>query len=425
MNMSSRIFPTEIGVQPVQGRGRQDNYKTQRTPQPVIQADYIKTNQEPRPTAVLTAVAVTTHLCMACLVPDKPSMMDYMFNNLQAFILECGRANGIPKRRQGHTQRTTKSHSSKTRIRDSTTLTGLQQQQPRKCRTTTPNTTWPNTHLQGTSRTQLRNHTQRETSLATMDHTTRCVDHQPLRSTLRWLHQLRTTPGTQLRRSNRRIRRSTTVHATTAQESTESRTTHAEMHLVRQGYRTRSDESTHGEETTTGLQIRPRTTEQDNRNPKFTTLLETTGLRPPSQSPRLPQRDAGQQTNAEDDVPQPPPSKQARTTAGPVLPSTRPTTGSSSSQLPDSPMATSPTTRRHPPVPAPPTTTKPRRSNATNEGSKDERRNYCQDDRTRHYRTTITTTTDPHDRSNQTTRRNYNPIAHQRRPRRTTTTNRF
>ena len=75
----------------VQGKGRQNNYKTQRTRQPVIQVDfaYIKTNQEPRPPEVLTAVDVTTQLCMACLVPDKSSMMDYMINNLQAFILEC------------------------------------------------------------------------------------------------------------------------------------------------------------------------------------------------------------------------------------------------------------------------------------------------------------------------------------------------
>ena len=63
-----------------QGKGRQDNYKTQRSRLPVIQVDfaYIKANQEQRPTAVLTAVDVTTQLCMACLVPDKPSMMDYM-----------------------------------------------------------------------------------------------------------------------------------------------------------------------------------------------------------------------------------------------------------------------------------------------------------------------------------------------------------
>ena len=81
-------------------RGRQDNYKTQRTRQPVIQVDfanfaYVKTNREPRPTAAQTAVDVTTQLCVACLVPDKSSMMDYMTNNLQAFIRECGRTNGI------------------------------------------------------------------------------------------------------------------------------------------------------------------------------------------------------------------------------------------------------------------------------------------------------------------------------------------
>ena len=32
---------------------------------------------------------------MAVLVPDKPSMMDYMVNNLQAFIFERGRTQGI------------------------------------------------------------------------------------------------------------------------------------------------------------------------------------------------------------------------------------------------------------------------------------------------------------------------------------------
>ena len=81
----------------VQGRGRQDNYETQRTRQPVIQVDfaYIKTSQDSRPTAVLTAVDVTTQLCVACLVPDKSSMMAYMTNNLQAFVLECSRTNRI------------------------------------------------------------------------------------------------------------------------------------------------------------------------------------------------------------------------------------------------------------------------------------------------------------------------------------------
>ena len=32
---------------------------------------------------------------MAVMVPDKPSMMEYMVNNLQAFIFECRRTQGI------------------------------------------------------------------------------------------------------------------------------------------------------------------------------------------------------------------------------------------------------------------------------------------------------------------------------------------
>ena len=81
----------------VQGKGRQDNYKKQQSRQPVIQVDfaYIKSQQDPKTTPVLTAVDVTTQLCMAVLVPDKSSMMDYMINNLQAFIFECGRTQGI------------------------------------------------------------------------------------------------------------------------------------------------------------------------------------------------------------------------------------------------------------------------------------------------------------------------------------------
>ena len=80
-----------------QGKGRQDNYKKQQSRQPVIQVDfaYIKSQQDPKTTPVLTAVDVTTQLCMAVLVPDKASMMDYMVNNLQAFIFECGRTQGI------------------------------------------------------------------------------------------------------------------------------------------------------------------------------------------------------------------------------------------------------------------------------------------------------------------------------------------
>ena len=80
----------------VQGKGRQDNYKKQQSRQPVIQVDfaYIKSQQDPKTIPVLTAVDVTTQLCMAVMVPDIPSMMDYMVNNLQAFIFECGRTQG-------------------------------------------------------------------------------------------------------------------------------------------------------------------------------------------------------------------------------------------------------------------------------------------------------------------------------------------
>ena len=81
----------------VQGKGRQDIYKKQQSRQPVIQVDfaYIKSQQDPTTIPVLTTVDATTQLCMAVMVPDKPSMMDYMINNLQAFIFECGRTQGV------------------------------------------------------------------------------------------------------------------------------------------------------------------------------------------------------------------------------------------------------------------------------------------------------------------------------------------
>ena len=81
----------------VQGKGRQDNYKKQQSRKPIIQVGfaYINSQQDPKTIPVLTAVDVTTQLCMAVLFPDKPSMMDYMINDLQAFIFECGRTHGI------------------------------------------------------------------------------------------------------------------------------------------------------------------------------------------------------------------------------------------------------------------------------------------------------------------------------------------
>ena len=81
----------------VQGKGGQDYYKKQQSRQPAIQVDfaYIKSQQDPKTIPVLPAVDVTTRLCMAVMVPDKPSLMDYMVNNLQAFSFECGRTQGI------------------------------------------------------------------------------------------------------------------------------------------------------------------------------------------------------------------------------------------------------------------------------------------------------------------------------------------
>ena len=77
---------------------RQLNYKKQQSRQPVIQVDffaYIKSQQDPKTIPVLTAVDVATQVCMAAMVPDKPSMMDHMVNHLQTFIFERGRTQGI------------------------------------------------------------------------------------------------------------------------------------------------------------------------------------------------------------------------------------------------------------------------------------------------------------------------------------------
>ena len=79
----------------VQGKGRQDNYKQHQSRHSILQVDfaYIKSQQDLKTMPVLTAVDV--ELCMAVLVPDKPSMMDYITNSLQAFIFECGRTQGM------------------------------------------------------------------------------------------------------------------------------------------------------------------------------------------------------------------------------------------------------------------------------------------------------------------------------------------
>ena len=54
-----------------------------------------QSQQDPKTIPVLTAVDDTTQLCVAEMIPEKPSMMDYMVNNLQAFTFERGRTQGI------------------------------------------------------------------------------------------------------------------------------------------------------------------------------------------------------------------------------------------------------------------------------------------------------------------------------------------
>ena len=136
------------------------------------------------------------------------------------------------------------------------------------------------------------------------------------------------------------------------------------MHLARKSFRNRRKlrrngirrtKSTNSTETTTGLQIQPRTVEQSFRR---TTGTTTEHLQPivrntvgHASEKRRPTQDFGQQTNATDDIVAEPATKQQRTTPPPRLPST---STSSSRPLPDSPMATSPTGRQHPPLPAPP-----------------------------------------------------------------------
>ena len=83
-------------------------------------------------------------------------------------------------------------------------------------------------------------------------------------------------------------------------------------------------------------------------NPSFATLLDT--QLQPSEKRRSTQ-DFRPQTNAMDDIVAEPATKQQCTTPPPRLPST---STSSSRPLPDSPMDTSPTGRQHPPLPAPP-----------------------------------------------------------------------
>ena len=81
----------------VQSRGRQTSHQQQTPRQPIIQVDftYIKTYEDKWPVPILTAIEIQTCMAMATMLTDKKGQFAYAQTSLQAFILECGRAEGI------------------------------------------------------------------------------------------------------------------------------------------------------------------------------------------------------------------------------------------------------------------------------------------------------------------------------------------
>ena len=81
----------------IQSRGRQTSHQQQTLKQPVIQVDftYIKTYEDKWPVPILTAIDIQTGMAMATMLTDKKGQFAYAQACLQAFILECGRAEGI------------------------------------------------------------------------------------------------------------------------------------------------------------------------------------------------------------------------------------------------------------------------------------------------------------------------------------------
>ena len=84
----------------VQAKGRQANHTKQPTGtsrRPIVQVDftYIKTFCDKYPTPVLTAIDIQTGMAMAAMITDKHNQFTYAKTSLQAFLLECGRTEGI------------------------------------------------------------------------------------------------------------------------------------------------------------------------------------------------------------------------------------------------------------------------------------------------------------------------------------------
>ena len=292
---------------------------------------------------------------MAVLVPDKPSMMDYMINNLQAFIFECGRTHGILQSDNEDTlnallQATASKVGSMT-VRHSPSYSSNSQGSVERLHRTllgqirvvkaqvesnysmTMSTKhcllpWIVRHAAWTVNRYVI-HSDGYTSFE------RRWGRNYERAICEFGETLLYLPPQHKKLSKADLRMQKCIWLGKVSETGEN--------YSRNGIR--RTEGTNSAETTTGLQIRPR---RNTCNPSFATLLDA--QLPPSEKRRSTQ-DFGQQTNATDDIVAEPATKQQRTTPPPRLPST---STSSSRPLPDSPMATSPTGRQHPPLPAPP-----------------------------------------------------------------------
>jgi len=81
----------------VQAKGRQANHPNQTSRQPILQVDftYITSFGDKFPTPILTAIDIQTGMAMAAMITDKHNQSSYAKTCLQAFLLECGRTEGI------------------------------------------------------------------------------------------------------------------------------------------------------------------------------------------------------------------------------------------------------------------------------------------------------------------------------------------
>ena len=351
----------------VQGKGRQDNYKKQQSRQPIIQVDfaYIKSQQDTRTTPVLTAVDVTTQLCMAILVPDKPSMMDYMVNSLQAFILECGRTQGILQSDNedtlnallkataakvgSMTVRHSPSYSSNSQgsvERLHRTLLGqirvVKAQVESNYSITMPTKhcllPWIVRHAAWTVNRYVI-HSDGYTSFE------RRWGRNYERAICEFGETLLYLPPQHKQLPKADLRMQKCIWLGKVSETGENYVATEQGVLKARTVRRLQPDFKYDLALLNKVSGTPWAPRGNIYNPSFATLLDT------QLHPKQTTQDAGQQTNVADDIVAEPATKQQRTTSPPQLPST---SASTSRPLPDSPRATSPTGRQHPPLPAPP-----------------------------------------------------------------------